>query len=69
MGITQNLNIKVMNNNELEPKIIFTTKEENGLSDMNRAFQNLEKICNHYGFTIQDIKIVKIEEAQEIEKL
>lgn len=48
-----------MNNKDL--KIVFTTKEENAVSDMNNAFQNFEKICNHYGFTIQDIKIVKIE--------
>ena len=48
--------------NQQQPKIIFTTKQENGVSDMNNAFQNFEKICNHYGFTIKDIKIVKIED-------
>ena len=52
-----------MNNNDF--KVIFTTKEENGVSDMNRAFQNFEKICNHYGFTIEDIKIVKIKENKQ----
>jgi len=51
-------------NNQQQPKIIFTTKEGNGLNDMNNAFQNFEKICNHYGFTVQDIKIVKKQEDE-----
>ena len=54
-----------MNNTNQQPKIIFTTKEENGMSDMNNAFQNFEKIRNHYGFTIKDIKIVKIEDNEQ----
>ena len=53
--------------NQQQPKIIFTTKEENGVSDMNNSFQNFEKICNHYGFTIKDIKIVKIEDESNTE--
>ena len=42
-------------------KRIFTSIQEQRNHEMNEAFTNLEKICNHYGFTIKDIKIVKIE--------
>lgn len=43
-------------------KRIFTSIQEQRHHEMNEAFTNLEKICNNYGFTIQDIKIVKIED-------
>ena len=41
---------------------IFTSVQEQRNHEMNEAFTNLEKICNHYGFTIKDINIVKIED-------